>query len=238
MSSKKEREKWIMDFFIESYKDGKLTILLQQESPDFIVSLDGKRIGIELTEVFQDSDLGVSKLRQSSSEGSLFTEEFIKIIQPYIPFKFSIGIHFNKNHPIKKSKKHEILNQLKEICVPRMMNLQNHGHLELENYYNKLPLEITDISVFRFDGMDESYDSRPEGGIVSNLTINHLTKILLLKERKLRSYSICDEQWLLIREGNYYSGSFSDVEVNLPIETSFDRVLLFRTRKREIIILK
>lgn len=227
-----------MDLFIDSYKDGNLAILLEQEAPDFILSLGKKKIGVELTEVFQDSHLGASRLKQNSSDGSSFTEDFIALLQPDIPFKFSIGINFNKNQPLKKSNKNRILSDLKNLCVPAMINLKDHEHLELENYFDKLPDEIDDIYIYRFDGMDESIDSRPEGGAVSVLTINHLMALLLSKENKLPSYTVCDEQWLLIREGNYYSGSFSSVEIDSPIETLFDRVFLFRTRTKEIVKLK
>src|SRR5690349_17548110 len=102
-SSKKDRERWIMNHFIKNYKRGIIALVNEQECPDFIVSVDGRKIGVELTEVFQDSHLGGSKLKQSSSEGSSFTEDLISIILPHIHFTFSIGIHFNKNIPIKKS---------------------------------------------------------------------------------------------------------------------------------------
>jgi hypothetical protein len=238
MSTKKDRERWIMDLFIESYKKENISIIKEQEAPDFIINLEGKEIGVELTEVFQDSHLGTSKMKQESSDGAQFTEDLIALIQRNIPFTFSIGIHFNKNLPIKKSKKQKILKELEGICVPAMINLQDHEHLELENYYDSLPNEIDDIHVYRFDGMNESIDSRPEGGTVSRLTMSHLKTVLTNKESKLSSYQVCDQQWLLIREGNYYSGSFSDVEIDLPIDTLFDKVFLFRTRTKEIIELK
>jgi hypothetical protein len=238
MSSKKYRERWVMNLFIENYKKEIIALLNEQECPDFIVSVDGRKIGVELTEVFQDSHLGVSKLKQSSSEGSSFTEDLISIIQPHIPFAFSIGIHFNKNIPIKKSTKQEVLKRLEEICIPFMINLQDREHLELENYYHNLPNEIDNIHIYRFDGMEESIDSRPEGGAVACLTISHIKTILANKENKLSSYESCDEQWLLIREGNYYSGSFNDVEIEVPISSLFDKVFLFRTRTNEILDLK
>ena len=238
MSTKKERERWIMDLFIESYKKGNISIINEQEAPDFIASLEGREIGIELTEIFQDSHLGISKLKQESSDGSQFTEDLIALIQPNIPFTFSIGIHFNKNLPIKKAKKQEVLKELEVICLPAMINLQDHEHVELENYYDSLPKEIDDIHIYRFDGMQESIDSRPEGGSVSPITINHLKIALANKESKLPSYRICDEQWLVIREGNYYSGSFSEVEIDFPIDSLFDKVFIIRTRANEIIELK
>lgn len=238
MRTKKDRERWIMDLFIESYKKENISIIKEQEAPDFIINIEGKEIGVELTEVFQDSHLGISKMKQESSDGAQFTEDLIALIQQNIPFTFSIGIHFNKNLPIKKSKKEKILKELERICVPAMINLQNHEHLELENYHDSLPNEIDDIHVYRFDGMEESIDSRPEGGTVSRLTMSHLETALTNKESKLSSYKVCNQHWLVIREGNYYSGSFSDVEIDIPINTRFDKVFLFRSRTKEIIELK
>ncbi len=227
-----------MQLFIESYKKGSIRIIHEQEAPDFIIRVNENDIGVELTEVFQDSDLGISKLKQFSSEGGSFTENFINLIQPHIPFKFSIGINFNKNLPIKKSNKYAILKKLEDICVPAIINLKDLEHLELENFYDQLPNEIDNIYIYRFDSMNASIDSRPEGGVVSRLTNNHIKNILLNKEKKLSTYTNCSQQWLLIREGNYYSGSFSDIEIDLPIESLFDKVFLFRTRAREIVELK
>lgn len=238
MAGKKENERWILNLFIENYKKDEITVLREQESPDFIISINDRVIGLELTEIFQDSHTGNSKLKQNSSDGGSFTEELIYLIQPNIPFNFSIGITFNQNFPIGKSKKPVILKALAEICLLKMINLNDYEHLNLENYYNSLPIEINNIYISRIDAMDRSIDSRPEGGPVSRLTINHLNSILRSKESKLPLYSKCNEYWLLIREGNYYSGSFSEIEIDLPIESHFNKIFLLRTRTIEIIELK
>lgn len=238
MSTKEQAEKWVMDIFVEIYHKGDIEILSKQESPDFIVEFEGKKVGVELTDIFQDSNLDHSRLQQYSSDSSSFTDDLITLIQPNVGFTFSIGIHFNKNFPIKKSVRGQILNKTKDICVPAMINLSNHEHLELENYYDNLPNEIDDIHIYRFDGMEESINSKPEGGSVARLTLDHLKPILAKKEKKLSLYLHCDSQWLLIREGNYYAGSFSDVEIDTPIESLFDKVFLIRTRTRHLIELK
>lgn len=238
MSNQKERERWIIDLFIENYKKGEISLIKEQEAPDFIVNLDERKIGVELTEIFQDSHLGVSKMKQESSDNNRFTEDLIALIQPDIPFTFLIEIYFNKNFPIKKSKKQEILKELQGICVNAMIDLPNNKHLELDNYYDNLPNEIEEVNVYRYDGMEESIDSRPEGGPVSPLRIDHLKTILTNKESKLSFYGVCDQQWLLIREGNYFSGSFSNVEIDFKIDSPFDKIFLFRTKTREIIELK
>ena len=148
--------------FIDNYKNGKITIIKEQEAPDFIVRPGENEFGIELTEVFQDSHISQSRLKQNSSSGSSFTQDLIALIQPDVQFTFSIGIHFNKNQPLRKAKVPAILKRLRDACVPAMVNLKDHEHLDLENYYDNLPEEIDKIHIYRFDSMDESFDSRPE----------------------------------------------------------------------------
>lgn len=238
MSIKKEREEWILNLFFENFKDGVLVKKKSHESPDFIVEFKGKIIGIEVTEIYQDSYLGLSKLKQNSMEGAKFTQMLIDLLKPDILFTYTIGVHFNDKFPIKQANRNYVLNQLVEICLPAMKNLSNHQILELENYYNNLPCEIESVIIVRFDGIDDSIDHRPEGGIVSQLELKHLNSILTSKEKKLANYLKCDEQWLLIREGNYFSGSFSSINIDSPIESQFDKVYLLRTRTNEIIQLK
>ena len=210
----------------------------KQEAPDFIVDLEGSKIGVELTEIFQDSNLGHSKLQEYSSVANSFAHELINLIQPHINYKFSLGLRLNKNIQIKKTNKLDILKKTMEICVSAMADISNHHHIELESYYDNLPEAIEAIHICHFDGLEESFNSKPEGGTIARLTINHIDPILKKKENKLSSYLQCDKQWLLIREGNYYAGSFSDVLIESPIVSLFDKVYLFRTQNKNIIELK
>ena len=45
-------------------------------------------------------------------------------------------------------------------------------------------------------------------------------------------YKICNEYWLVIRDGNYYAGSFNDVTIETPIQSKFDKVFIVRTREK------
>lgn len=238
MCLKKERERWVLDIFLKLYKEGELIVLCELERPDFMVGLNQKKIGIELTEIFQDSHLRQSKLKQASSEAGSLTRDFIALLQPYVPFSFSIGIGFHKYRSIKGAKKKVILDELKEICYPKMLELSEFESLRFENFRDGLPTEIESLSIVRLDKDTESFDSQPEGGVLPKLTLQDVKNVLSRKEKKLSNYKLCDEQWLVIREGNYFSGSFSEVDIEVPIESLFDHVFLLRTSKNEIIKLK
>jgi hypothetical protein len=237
MKNQEQEELWIFEKFVELFFNGRIPDFEKGESPDFIINLDGEKIGIELTEVFQDSSYSYSKLQQNSSDWANFTDQFIAAIQSEVDFKFSVGIHFSRFHEIKKSDKVNLIEKLKELCIPHLRTLPDRRHLKLD-FYNGIPQQIDSIDFGRLDGIADSFNYKPEGGPVSDLKIEHLTPILLKKEKKLGKYVECDKNWLLIREGNYYAGSFSELDVPTPIESSFDKVFLLRTRKSSLVELK
>ena len=238
MTQQEQEEQWIFESFIEAYKDAEISDYFKNEAPDYIIKLNDRKVGLELTEIFQDSDEKFSELQRNSSDWKTFTEEFITKLQPHIDFKFMVGIDFSRFHSIKKSEKHHVVSKLAEVCIPKLMNLQNREHLDLD-YNDNVPEQIDSIHFSRYDALPESINYQPEGGTVRELASAVLQTVIDKKDKKLPTYSHCDEYWLLIREGNYYAGSFSDeITEPLVIRSTFDKVFLFRTKKNEVISLK
>ncbi|MBK7212087.1 MAG: hypothetical protein IPH88_02070 [Bacteroidales bacterium] len=234
----RREEIWIIEQFQKLYTTSSLENILKCESPDFIASLSGIKTGIEITQVFQDSNNGQhSKLQQYSSDSASITNQIIKELQPLFNFHFSIGIVISEKYPIKKSNRKQIIKNIKDRCIPALSNLQDRQIIDLD-YYDGLPQEVEKIFIDRFDNMDFSFDSRPEGGIVKNLFLDHIQPILSQKEQKINKYLTCDQYWLIIAEGKYYAGSFSKIMIETPINSSFDKVFLIRTNKNELIELK
>lgn len=228
-----------LEKFKELYQDFPNGKIDKSEQPDFIISNEKGKIGIELTEVFQDSHLnnGQSKFQQLSSDRHSFTTDLINIIEQYISFTFHIAIHFNDFNHLKKSKKHIVLKKAFKSCINQTLNLENKKSITI-NDFQVLPEEINSITIGRYDGLDSSYDEKPEGGCVSDLTDVHLNEILKKKHKKLKKYQKCNQFWLLIKEGNYYAGSFAEVKVENEFETDFDKIFLLRSNYNELIVIK
>ncbi|SEM31879.1 hypothetical protein SAMN04488008_1163 [Maribacter orientalis] len=232
-----KEEKYILDQFKTCYKSFPEGEIQKTEKPDFIIQTAKNRIGIELTEIFQDSHNGHSKYQQRSSDRSKFTEKLILELQKFVDFTFHISIHFSDFHHLKKAEEKQLIKKAFKASVNHLIQLKNKQGVLIEDF-RKLPEEIDSIRMGRYDGLEESYDEKPDGGIVSDMTNAHIEPIIMKKEKKLKNYQECDEYWLLIKEGNYYAGTFSDIKVEYPISTSFCRIFLFRINKSEIIELK
>jgi len=118
-----------------------------------------------------------------------------------------------------------------------MRFLDKNQSLSLD-FRNGLPKEVDYIEIFRYDKIDQSFNSKIEGGIVKDLTLTYLQPIINKKEQKLDKYTVCDYYWLVIKEGNYYAGSFGEFQIETPIESTYDKVFLLRTRNSQLIELK
>lgn len=238
MTTKEHKEQWVFQCFAKAYKDAELCDYFKTESPDYIIKNKDRIIGLELTEIFQDSDGKYSKLQRKSNDWKTFTEEFIKELQPKIDFKFMVGIYFSRFHSIKKSEKHDVILKMVEACMPKLVRLENKKHLIIDYVNCNLPEQIDSIHFSRYDALLESMNFQPEGGPVRELSSPILQKVIDKKDKKLPTYSNCDEYWLVIHEGNYYAGSFTDeIAGQLSIKSTFDKVFLFRTKTLDLIIL-
>lgn len=235
---KTEIEKNIWEKFKSLYHefpDGR--IYDDHESPDYIIEAKKKKIGVEITQVFQDSYKGHSKFKQLSSDGSLFTNQLIDLIDPFVSFKFIIDLSFNNSNHIKKSNKEGLLKKLQLLCIDRLKFLLNKQTVVIDDY-SILPKEIDEIWLTRFDNLDSSFNSQSEGGTVSDMYNYHINPILSKKDEKLKNYIECDEYWLIIGEGDYYAGTFMDVKLEKPVTSEFNKVFLLRRNTSELLKIK
>ena len=239
MSIKKDNELWIIQIF-EDYSHLQISKnLIQTESPDFISELSGKQIGIEITEIYQDSDQGSSILKQQSSYKKVFTEVLMSELKKHLSYNFGIDVDIDFRIPMKKSDFNSIAKSIRITCYPYLKDLAgNYSSEEFENYNYNLPEAIKSIRVTRIDDLDEPHNFQSEGGVVPVLTNEHLYDVICKKELALLKFQKCDEYWLIIREGNYHSGSFArDTNLILPFASKFDRIYLLRTSRNELILL-
>ena len=234
----KETEYRLIQKFKELYSDFPKGKIIVNESPDFIIESKFLKVGIELTEIFQDSHLlGYSRFEQLSSDGNKFTLQLIEKLQKYLDFTFTIGIFFNDSNYLRKSKNQNTLNEIFKVCLDTLLILEDRERRVIKDY-KKLPKEIDEIHISKFDGLESSYNECPEGGSVSDLTDLHLNHVLKKKHKKLKDYEECNEHWLLIKEGKYYSGSFGEIKIDSEFDSIFDKIFLLRSNQDELIELK
>ena len=179
-----KEEKDILEQFKKSYEFFPEGEVKKSERPDFLIQTVENKIGIELTEIFQDSYKGHSKYQQRSSDRHKFTEKLILELQKFVDFTFHITIHFSDFVHLKKVKEKELILKAFKASINHLIQLKNKQEVLIEDF-RKLPEEIDSILIGRFDGLNESYDEKPDGGVVSNMTNIHIEPIIEKKEKNL-----------------------------------------------------
>lgn len=227
-------EKYILKAFKETYKyfpKGNIIHYYNKQSPDFIIENKGYKTGIEVTEVFQDLDgektyRKGSKLKTKESVHKKIGDAVVQEIQREFNFYFQLHLLFNDSEKLDKE---TIVKQCVSSARPRMRKLRDKEKIIINDYFS-LPKQIQRMSILRIDKMQTSIYCPCEGGTMASLEAKHLQRIIEEKDDNLLRYSSnCNEEWLLIREGNFYAGSFSEIKLSSPITSKFDKVFLLRT---------
>jgi hypothetical protein len=217
-----------------AFPEGKIS---KCESPDFIVDTLSGTLGVEISEVFQDSHKGKSILQERSSISSKFAEDLIQKVQSHLPFTFTIIVQLSSSNFIKQHQRENLLNELMNLCVNALGQAKNKEFIKIEGL-RILPKEKNRIYLCRYDDLKVSVNNQAEGGIKSNLLNDHIKPIIAKKDRVIGRYQKCDDYWLIIKEGNYYAGSFGEIELLLPIESKFNKLFLYRSAISQVIQLK
>jgi len=221
--------------------------------PDYLFSTDSKElIGIELTEIIH-SEID----KEFNSSNIEITNRVLEQLRNRLHFNFNINITQNRTNGVKKSHRERIIKELTDICIGEFYYLENlevgklvdfGGKLQtfpievqsqiLVKGYRNLPEGINSIRIGRYDIAGESWNSQLQGGSIPDITQTHISKILETKNTKIDKYSFCNQYWLVIWEGNNFTGFFGDTDIKFEIKSRFDNVFLIRTAKNEIIVLK
>lgn len=221
----KEGERRFMQRLQQFEFFSQLKDLVPGESPDFTGSLNGKTIGIELTEAYNDDrGSGSPRKRMLSFKEQLGFLVVRKLcdIRPC----FHLGIRFSDYLKLGKSEMDASAEKIASFLRPIIISNIDLPGFEISHDDHPFD-EIDDIHCIFFESLTKSYYSGSDAIFVPHFEDENLQVILSRKERKLPKYRKCDEQWLVIREGNLTAGTFDQIRIN-SFSTSFDRVFIYR----------
>lgn len=251
----KIEESRIIDRFRKAYSgfpDGHLSAE-PPPLPDFVLTQGtGLKIGIEITEVFHSN-----AQKQWSSIKNSITDKLVVSLQRRLPYKFTLTVTIDSNRPMLKAKQDDLIEDLSNICHLEFALLPDNEYGEISHIdfdlhevdpaiaslirqegYRNLPSGIAGIRIHRYDRLPYSYNSQNEGGLVPVLRLADIQHIMIKKEKLLAKQPALDQNWLVIREGNYFTGTFSEIRIDLPLNSTFGKVFLFRTQSDQVVQLK
>jgi len=195
-------------------------------SPDFILSIDNKTIGLEHTQIIDKINA-----QKYFSILNLF-KDAAKIFQKQNPDKKFAAVFRVQNDALTYQQKNK--KKLIEIINLFVLDTINGKHTLQPDF-------ITEIQLNEYDGV--SYTYLEDHFHAKPLTIKELKQAISIKEEKLEKYyrqsSSIQEFWLVLMVGSHNSASFEpDDKINYKTSSVFDKVFLMEDFKDKIIRVK
>jgi hypothetical protein len=231
----RSQEDYVFNAFKDLYSKFPAGQCIRGEQPDYIIDTLDKIIGVEITQIFVDNymNTSINQKRVESLQG-MFGEKLCEKLEQIVLFKFVLSIDFSSEDFSQNETDRIVLD-----CVKYFKTVQfpkEFVSIDVDNF-GQFPDEIDSIYFFHYPSLQNSFFSQSAGGVLPDLTLQHLQVILDKKHQALQQYKQCDEHWLLIEEGTFLSGSFGDISIE-EFETDFQSVFLYRHAKGEIVQLK
>jgi hypothetical protein len=228
MSSKEEEERYIRSFF-RTRPDLHRAEPEPCERPDFVLSVDARRIGIEVTRF---SPLVESGYPSPDEQDSLRRRTINLARQSYERAGGApLYVHaiFSSHPPLTRQRAPELAGQIASLLQSRTQVLTVYNSVEVD-YRNLRPLlpELTMLSALRVPTDEYSVWYDGEGARVQHAGAAEIARVVAGKESRIPSYrEKCEELWLLIAF-EFLAGS-THVEAptdpcTFSISSNFDRV--------------
>ena len=232
----KQEEKLLFSQFKKLYSDFPECSEIHDDKPDFILDTATRKIGIEITEIFIDNPaLTGSQIKEDQSFRNKFGNEVLAKLEGNLTEKLEFSISFSRNYKAKGRKLDQDCSTISNVIKTRLSVLHK-GDISTIMQEGQLPAGVKKINLFY--GLSDNVDSRymeSDGGAVPNLEGATLENVIKGKEKLLSQFEPCDDFWLLIKEGDFYAGSFNDVSLKGTICSSFDKIFLLRSALKEIV---
>jgi hypothetical protein len=228
-NDRKQRERYLLDrFLVVSEIDAIITG--EGESPDFEIALDGRRIGVEITELFAENPQGLPPLQAHESLSAEITVAakalYEKDGEPHV----HVSIGFFTTVQVPRAQKNKLASAIATLV--RRLVQKDGDHVVWDNNYEDDQLEgVAYLNVLRVANQEHSHWSVSRGGFFAPLELSTITSRISEKLQRLAAYRRkFPEIWLVVAIDGSRPSQFFDLR-NIPdmtaIESDFDRTYFF-----------
>jgi hypothetical protein len=228
--ARKVRERYLLSTFL--HKEGIDAEVRDSEGPDFLVSIGGREVGIEVTELHHRADHPSSSLQAREAVASRVVHEARRRFQEQGGPSLSVSLLFSPAFDPGTVQRRELAEYLCDLVwriLPPAGEL-NRWRPAPEDYRAGTPL-ISYVQVLHQPQHIVSHWRDGEAGWVAPLTLSLTQEAVDAKAARLPQYrQRAGEQWLLLAiYGRNPSQFFDDVPQFNPsdVRSPFDRTYLY-----------
>ncbi len=190
-AQKQQERDYLKHFLKNKFASTKYSVFKDDsEKPDFIIHLNNKKIGIELTNLYKGDGSNSYSERSKIAKRIDVINRAQKIYLKSESKNFEYNFNFDLNFPISNNKK---ISKKLAVSLEKTMKIAN-----LPNLFGLEDCEEIKSVYCNFEEYEQPKWKLAQVYDVPNIDINNLLFVVDQKKSKLDSYEICDEQWLLI----------------------------------------
>jgi hypothetical protein len=229
-SAKKQHERFLLDRFLELQEISPASIE-PLDPPDFLIDIEGRKVGIEVTELFIRSNKSEAHpqleeaplLQAAESITNLIVSKARKIYFDAGNSPVLSTIWFSDRITLDKKKG----DQIAELIAHQIqtMSLQNSQAVawrssEDENEERSLSESVAIIQTYRVPELRFARWTVAGPGLVATLTPKHLQEVIDKKAKKINGYKkVAEEIWLLIVVDRTRSSQKISVMPDFPLNS-------------------
>lgn len=256
---KENREKKQLELLkncLTEIKDANIS-LVENDPPDGSFTLDGKKVSIELTELYWDEDNeGLNKKAQESLSGQIISIAQKKYenlnLQPVhvgVSFKDNYGRQrpYRSNDSLRSSDKEKLSDHIVQMVI-KYFPASDSGNVQIDEFDNNceriLDAKLNDISITRYPQATGNCWFTGNGGLIPEITFEIIADCISKKNKRLKFYKhLYEINWLVIIErwnnmSGWFEFEFADKILNSNYEFDFDRIFILRCWEGTVIELK
>lgn len=241
MTDKEYFEKHFFDRFVELYEDLPSGVAIKTESPDFVIRSTSGVVGVEISKILNETELGES---YSPAEKNAVQQKIVQHARKIFLERHNIPLHvefaFRDSINVRQGKDKILSNKLAQLVADQITTRSLTSYFTL-HVDRGLPIELMYCGISFFPGIDESVWYSAKAQLIPNLKKEYLLSIIRKKEAKVDEYKTrADKLILLLIEGVVPDSWFDKIEL-IPedeLNTRFDRVLILRNLRDELITVK
>jgi len=227
----KLRERFLLEQFIEA-AEIKAQIVEQREAPDFVVQVNGRLVGIEVTELFVSQDSHGNTLQAQEAISSRIVAKAQELYQASGAPPAHITICFAPNCDFRNLNRNKVSQQLCNWASELKLSLWQRVDWRPDEPHDLLSDEISFIHALGVPCFSMAHWSVASAGWVAPLTSASLQARIDAKAERLRRYStVTADVWLLVVADSMRPSSLIEAKPKFEIQTivsPFSRTFFYR----------
>lgn len=198
-SHKKLREKFLFERFAEMAKVSFEIVDETREAPDFIVSIDGKLVGVEITELFVSHERGSKTMQAYESISSRIVISAQELYQHSKMPPAHVTVCFNSGVDLSNLNRDKTAKALSEFVQKLNLSEWQRVDWRSEDMDESLPDDIAFVHALGVPSFDLAHWTVARAGWVAPLSITTLQSCVDKKARRLKDYQkTIAENWLIV----------------------------------------